>query len=55
LAGADDREVEEAAFSPLLKTVTSVVAGFATCTSLLNALQSRPLAITILSVTSSPL
>src|SRR5215472_4802237 len=29
------------AFSPLLKFITSVVAGFATCTSLLNAVQSQ--------------
>lgn len=42
------------AFSPLLTFMTSVVAGFATCTSLLNALQSRPSAIVRLSVTSLP-
>src|SRR5215472_7468659 len=43
------------AFSPLLKFITSVVAGFATCTSLLNAVQSRPLTMVRLSVTSSPI
>src|SRR5215472_18602682 len=43
------------AFCPLEKVMTSVVAGLATCTSLLKAAQSCPLAITRLSVTSSPL